>query len=96
MSLELSGSSPKVEVKTYGMIPEVVHLHGEGIDIEIPLKDWLAATWYVLTNTDLYPEDPRLAFRRITKQLEIITGYAPDKLRLAVDGFGESLHYNPK
>jgi hypothetical protein len=96
MSLELSSSSPKVEIKTYGTIPEVVHLYSEGIDIEIPIKDWLAATWYVLTNTDLYHDDPRWAFMRTMKQLEIIKGYAPKEMRLGVDGYGNSLRYNPK
>ena len=57
---------------------QVVHL-GE---YEISMKDFLCTAEYVLTNTDLEVDDPRLQFVRCVKSMEIVNGYNPDGKRL--------------
>lgn len=95
MSLELSNSDPVVEVKTYGERPEVVHITGGGIALDIPVLDYLAMAWYVLTNSDLYEDDPRTAFVDVVKRLQQVEGHVPGGKRLAVDKNTWSLVYPP-
>jgi len=96
MSLELSGSDPKVEVKTYGVVPEMVILTVPGKEsVDIPISDFLAMAWYVLTNTDLYKDDPRIPFVNTIKELKQLEGHDPGRKRLAVDKNSWSLVYRP-
>jgi hypothetical protein len=81
MSLVLSESLPKgLEVKTHGTIfrgKDLVLLRGPGVDCEIPIRDFLDAAEYVLTNTDLRRRDPRLKFLKTVASLKQINGYNP-------------------
>lgn len=76
MSLLLRGknTTPGLEAKTLGMgilQADVVFL-GE---YEIGIKDFLALTEYVLTNSNLYLEDPRLDFVEKMKSVKKVEGW---------------------
>ena len=75
MSLSLDqGTKPEgLEVKTWGVVglKSVVHLG----DYEISMADFLSVAQYVLTNTNLDPNDPRLEFVKWVKSLEQVKGY---------------------
>ena len=81
MSLLLNqGTHPDgLQVKTYGIKPEVVFLG----DYRISMPDFLAAVRYVLTNTDLDPHDHRLAFVRWVAKLGTKDGWNEGDIRLA-------------
>ena len=72
MSLELSRSN-NLNVKTWGLdnSKDIVCL-GK-YDIEI--NDFFHMVYYVLTNTDLYRDDPRLKFIARIKKMKKVTGY---------------------
>lgn len=53
-------------------------------DYKISLKDFLTATKFVLTNTDLKPNDPRLRFVRCVQSMQKIQGYNPGRKRLGL------------
>ena len=82
MSLILGlGTKPAgLEVKTFGFGPmgNTVHL-GE---YEISLEDFLLMTKYVLTNTDLEPNDPRLQFVKCIRSMKEVNGYTPNRKHL--------------
>lgn len=81
MTLVLVGSKPNpLGVKTFGFGPmgRVVYLG----DYEVSLEDFLAAAGYVLTNTDLEPEDPRLQFVEFVRFMRRVDGYNPGQKRL--------------
>lgn len=90
MSLILSRSIPRgLEVKTHGVhiLQNKVLLRGGNVkdgyvDCEIPFLDFLEMVEYVLTNTDLYRNDPRLRFLEMVKKLKPVKGYNPDGKRL--------------
>lgn len=79
MSLELSFTKPKVTVMTPPTYmytergPCKVILLGE---YEIPLDDFCKLVEYVLTNTDLDANDPRLELVDKIKRMEIVDGFA--------------------
>lgn len=82
MSLCLGlGTKPAgLEIKTYGFgsMGNTVHLG----DYKISLQDFLMATEYVLTNTDLEPNDPRLQFMKCVQSMKQTDGYSPGRKRL--------------
>lgn len=83
MSLILNmGTKPEgLEIKTYGTITgdnNAVHFG----DYEISLEDFLCAANYVLTNTDLEPDDPRLRFIDNAKSMIEVNGFDSGKKRL--------------
>jgi hypothetical protein len=51
-------------------------------EYKIPLEDFLAAAEYVLTNTDLEPDDPRLQFVQLVQSMKQVDGYDPGRKRL--------------
>lgn len=78
MSLSLvMGTKPVgLVVKTYdgfGSTETIVYLG----DYEISLIDFLVMATYVLTNTDLRPDDPRLQFVKCVKSMKEVDGYNP-------------------
>lgn len=79
MSLCLNrGTKPAgLEIKTWW--PKTVHLG----DYEISIEDFLIAAKYVLTNTDLEPDDPRLQFVKCVQSMRETDGYNPSGKRLA-------------
>lgn len=82
MSLLLNnGTKPDgVEIKTFGFgtMQGIIYLG----DYEISLSDFLCAAKYVLSNTDLEPNDPRLQFVKCIRETREIGGYNPSKMRL--------------
>jgi len=50
---------------------------------EISYSDFFLAAFYVLTNTDLQPNDHRLQFVKAVKAIEIVHGFDKDGQRLA-------------
>lgn len=83
MSLALGlGTKPAdLEVKTFGhgLMGSTVFIG----DYEISLMDFLAAAEYVLTNTDLKPnDDPRLQFVKCVESMKEVDGYNADMKRL--------------
>jgi hypothetical protein len=81
MTLVLSNSEPKgLEAKAWDVI-DGEHRVYLG-DYEIPIEDFLILTKYVLINTDLHPNDPRLEFLEEIKKLEVVKGFNPGKERL--------------
>ena len=82
MSLILAmGTQPVgLEVKTFGfgLMGDKVYLG----DYEISIEDFFFAAEYVLTNTNLGPNDPRLQFVKCVKSMKEVEGYNPSKKRL--------------
>lgn len=54
-------------------------------DYEISLIDFLVAARYVLTNTDLEPDDPRLQFVKCVQSMKEVDGYNPGGKHLESD-----------
>ncbi|MEK7555141.1 MAG: hypothetical protein AAB518_04125 [Patescibacteria group bacterium] len=83
MSLTLDiGTKPAgLEVKTFGFIagshPVLLG------DYEISIEDFLIAANYVLTNTDLDSNDPRLQFVKCIQSMREVEGYQPGRKRLS-------------
>lgn len=80
MSLLLENSKPEgLLVKTIGPVfghekkglTDVVHL----VKYQISMEDFLAMSYYVLTNTDLSENDPRLKYLHNVKNLKPTKGY---------------------
>lgn len=75
------GTQPAgLEVKTFGFgsMGNTVHLG----DYEISIEDFLVAAEYVLTDTDLEPNDPRLQFVKCVQSMKQADGYNPGRKRL--------------
>lgn len=81
MSLVLDGdpkTTPGVEVKTHGFPENLsgrVEIWSPNGRITIGYSDFLAMTHYVLTNTDLQRDDPRLAFIEAIKNMKKVPGF---------------------
>jgi len=86
MSLVLGhGTKPRgLEVKIHGhpSLGKRVFLG----DYDISLGDFLDAAEYVLTNTDLWPRDPRRRFVRLVRSMGEVDGYNPGGRRLKSSG----------
>jgi hypothetical protein len=82
MSLRLDRSLPHgLKIKTSGFdgpIDDTVYLGR----YQIPMSDFLVAVAYVLTNTDLQANDPRIRFVESLKALQEVDGYNPGQKRL--------------
>ena len=80
MSLSLDlGTEPKgLEVKTYG-IESLPHVRIG--DYEISMKDFRYMVEYVMTNTDLLPDDPRISLQESIENMIVSDGYNPDGKR---------------
>lgn len=83
MSMELSHSAPKVTAFT---MPDgdITNLCTRGISIDIPMKDFVLLVQYVLTNTDLNKDDPRLALVEAIMETAVINGYNEGHKRLDI------------
>jgi hypothetical protein len=84
MSLKLNnpGTKPSgLEVKTYSIKSLPVRF-GE---YEISMEDFLCAAEYVLTNSDLYGNDPRRQFIKCVQAMKEVPGYNTTRKRLASD-----------
>jgi len=85
MSLRLDlGTKPEgLEIKTHGnILPEdIVYLGNYDISIE----DFLVCAYYVLTNTELYENDPREKFVRCIKKMHIVEGWNKEGVRYESD-----------
>jgi len=75
--LEMGTQPAGLQVKTFGF-DNTVFLG----DYEISLKDFLVVAKYVLTNTDLEPNDPRLQFVKCIQSMKETDGYKPGQKRL--------------
>lgn len=80
MILEMGTRPAGLEVKTsgFGRMSDTVFLG----DYEISLPDFLVIAEYVLTNTDLKPNDLRLQFVRCIQSMREVDGYNPNQKRL--------------
>ena len=80
LSLDLGTKPPGLVVKTYGLdsLRNIVNLG----DYEISLLDFLLAAEYVLTNTALEPNDPRLQFVKCVQSMREVDGHNPNKKHL--------------
>lgn len=66
------GTKPKnLEVKTWGLGSDVVFFG----DYEISIEDFLIAAHYVLTNTNLSKNDPRLQFVECVRSMQVTEGF---------------------
>ncbi len=74
------GTKPHdLEIKTggFGGLPDV-----QIGDYEISMKDFLLVVHYVLTNTNLEPDDPRLQFVKCVQSMQKIDGWGGSGKRL--------------
>ena len=82
MSLPLNrGTQPaglEVTTSSIGSIDNTVRIGY----CKISLEDFLRAVVYVLTNTDLKPNDPRLQFVKYVQLMGEVEGYDPQNKRL--------------
>ena len=78
--LEMGTKPAGLEVKTFGFgsMGNTVHIG----DYEISIEDFLVTAEYVLTNTDLDPNDPRLQFVKCVQSMKQVDGYNPRQKRL--------------
>jgi hypothetical protein len=96
MSLILSESEPHVEVKTHGMFERDVFITVEApkgaeqdhenltsLMAELTMADFVEMVKYVMTNTNLRKDDPRLDLVKWTKRLKKIKGYGDEGKRLS-------------
>jgi hypothetical protein len=51
-------------------------------DYEISLEDFLYTAWFVLSNTELAPKDPRLQFIKCIKRARRVDRFKPGMKRL--------------
>jgi len=72
MSLILSRSNNRY-VKTWGLMNNKDFVVLGKYDIDI--NDFFVMAYYVLTNTDLYKNDPRLKFVKRIKKMKKVKGY---------------------
>lgn len=79
MSLVLERSSPPISVDSKSLLFSNTVSFG---DQDVDLHDFLAAAEYVLINTDLRPNDPRLVFIERVKQYREVPGYQRGGKRL--------------
>ena len=78
LALELGTKPEGLEIKTFGVRPEVVFLGA----YEISMADFLFAAHYVLTNSDLEPNDLRPQFLKCVNSMHEVKGYNPGGKRL--------------
>lgn len=80
LSLDLGTKPAGLEVNTFGLgeIGSTIYLG----NYEISLKDFLVTAFYVLTNTDLETNDPRLQFVKCVQSMKEVEGYYPIRKRL--------------
>ena len=84
MSLELSGTNPMVIAKSGIPGTNSINLYNSNNDMEIPMDDFCCLVEYVMTNTDLFPDDPRFKFIERIKQASITKGYDPYNVRIVL------------
>lgn len=70
MSLVLEGAVPEVDIKTSNFYPGANKVL-IGI-YEIPMNDFTAAVEYVLTNTRLEENDPRIRLVERVKSIQVV------------------------
>jgi len=78
LSLDL-GTDPKgLEVKTYGLtsLP-----HVRIGDYEVSMKDFCYMVEYVMTNTDLEPDDPRIELKKSIGSMHLVAGFNKSGIR---------------
>lgn len=98
MSLVLSSSEPHVEVKTNGKFERDVWITTtikklgkptKFIGAELTMGDFCEMVKYVMTNTDLNSDDPRLELVRWVSELKQVRGYNINAKRLSDVESGE-------
>jgi len=70
MSYELSYSEPKAVLKS-AILSNDIYFN----ERKIPMSDFVHAIEYVLTNSDLYPNDPRIRLIEKIKKSFIVSGW---------------------
>ena len=94
MSLELS-SSPNKPVITF-QFDNMIHLCGDdGHEVDITPEDFCHAMYYVMTNTAIDPNDPRLTFLKVVKQLTFEPNSKETNLTLTIDQHQFFYHDKP-
>lgn len=85
MSYTLSSKSDDINIKTHGRLfltrnecEDLVFFDRQHIEI----NDFFNMVYYVLTNTDLYKNDPRIKFVNIVKKMKKVKGYMKDNKHL--------------
>jgi len=82
MSLSLDlGTKPNGLLAYFGADPTVLFLG----DCAITMRDFVLLVEYVMTNTDLMPDDPRLRLIRRMISMCVVAGYNPGSSRLVVN-----------
>jgi hypothetical protein len=71
-------------VKTFGCCDDTIVGTVFIGEYEVSLVDFLKAAKYVLTNTDLEPNDPRLQFVKCVQSIKKVDGNNPGKTRFEV------------
>jgi len=75
----------------HGLVAKTLGIGSIGSDLflgdyVIALEDFLTLIWYVFTNTDLEPNDPRVEFLNAIKEARNVTGWKPGGTRLEIPG----------
>lgn len=73
--------SKNARVKTFG--DNIVYISNDHETIQIDMTDFCAMAMYVLTNSDLAKNDPRLKLLKWAKRLKRVKGFNPKGRRLA-------------
>jgi hypothetical protein len=80
MSLKLNvDTDPPVVTKSYEVGGQHTIIIGQE---DIGLQDFCALAEYVLTNTDIIPNDPRLPLIEKIKGMKLVDGYTQGRQRL--------------
>jgi hypothetical protein len=72
MTLVVSDSKPQLDVKAFG---EIVFLSTDDAYISVPMDEFVRVMWYVITNADVEPNDPRMCFVELMKKIQLVEGY---------------------
>jgi len=77
MSLQLANSQPPIEAKTFGPGIQMFGMSDAVllVDYKIPIDDFCCLVEYVLTNTDVRPDDPRLKLVELIKTAHLVKGW---------------------
>ncbi len=77
MSLVLS--TTKIEVKTYPF--EVLEGEVHFGEYAVPMEEFCLAAFYVMTNTDLWPDDPRRELQQKIASMEEVPGWRTGRVK---------------
>ncbi len=82
MTLILSDTGVEIKSHHQAFGKDSIHLFHPSGEVKLTMDDFCFAALYIMTSTDLEPNDPRLNFIEEIKKLEKIPGHDKGRERL--------------